>query len=258
MRILLCNTGYLLGRRDWLGGYFPSPREAFFGDAQAEERATVRLLDVLRDEHPDVICLVEVDNGSFRTATEGQMREVRERLAALGLPYTARVFGKYGPHNLVGQLPFFRHLANGVLLAENYPTNPRYLTTGTKRLVIETHLPGVTLLVAHLSVKAGTRRQQLGELAGLLATEYSEDQVLLAGDFNTYQGVDELTSFIKRTGLRPVIPGATIPERPLDEFLLSTRAIDFFLASPAIMVEHARVIDSVVSDHRPILLTITT
>lgn len=254
MNVLLCNVGYLLGYRSCFG-YLPTPRSAVFGDGGAERRSLERVGELIADVGADVVCLIEIDQGSFRTKTMGQVEALLAQLGRRGTSYTAHAFNKYGPHRVLGRLPFFRRLSNAVLCAEDWPTVPRYLTTGMKRLVIETRLPeGITLLTAHLSVRPGSRRKQLEELASLIRTEYADRPVVLAGDFNTYDGMDAVERFEEETGLRRLETGPTIPPRPFDDLLVDTRALDLVFTSPELAVDDVRVIDSRISDHRPVTL----
>lgn len=255
MRILLCNVGYLLGGRDALGGYLPRPREALFGDERAEGRAIDRLVDLVGEHRPDVACLIELDRGSHRTATDGQLGEIVDRLRRRGLEYSGRIYNKYDERSLPGRLPFFRHLSNSVLFRREWPTASRYLNAGMKRLVIETRLRGgVTLFVAHLSLGATARQRQLQELARVIETRAADRRVVVAGDLNTYLGLDELDRFTQLTGLRPLVPGETVSRRPLDHLVVSSRSLDLFLCSPDLDVDRSTVLGADISDHRPVLV----
>lgn len=259
VNILLCNVGYLLNNRDFLGGYLPRPRGAILGNPAGELSATEDIVDIIVEHKPDAVGLVEVDQGSFRTITDGQVAMIRQLLTEKGMDYHGTIFGKYGPHTMTGRLPFFSHLGNAILLKNPEKAVPRYLTTGMKRLVIEAPLTDqYTLLLAHLSVRARSRRQQLRELASLINEEYAGEKVILAGDFNTYLGRQEFEEFIDQTGFSISIPGKTLHSRPFDELLLETRSIDLFLTSPTVEVDHSEVVAPPIADHRPALLTINT
>lgn len=259
MRILLCNVGYFLGHREFLGGYLPHPRDALIGNGGSEDVATNALVELVAERVPDVIGLIELDRGSFRTTTDGQLNKVQTRLAARGARYTGRIFNKYGSDSLWGQLPFFRHLGNAVLLRKPYPVRPMYLDAGMKRLVIETRLPNeIVLLLTHLSVRKSSRRRQLRELAALINEYPDNTRVIVAGDLNTYRGLGELEYFTQTTGLLPYVPGESVPERPGDELLLESRAIDLFLCSPELDVKQTAVAGEAISDHRPVFLELNS
>ena len=256
MKILSCNAGYLQGDRGSIGGYVPSPLQAVFGDATVERRATERLSELIARERPDVTCLVEVDDGSIRTTTDGQLDRLLEALESRGLQYSGRIDRKYGSQGLVATLPFFKHLGNGVLFDGDHRTDVHYLDTGPKRLVTEVRLtPDVALFVVHLSLGSRSRRRQLAELGALIERSTAE-RTIVTGDFNTFGGHDELDRLIDRTGLNLYVPGETVSNRPFDELVLSTRALDLVLCSPSIGIERCDVLDVQVSDHRPVVTEI--
>ncbi len=255
MKILSCNAGYLLGDQNVLWGYVPPPVESLFGDGEAERRALGRLVSVIERERPDVVTLVEVDQGSHRTVTDGQYRTLVETLRERGLPYGGAVANKYGEGGGVASLPFFGHLANAVLSHPRRPVRTHYLEAGRKRLVIELELAAeLVLFVVHLSLGARSREHQFGELADLLAARADGREVVVTGDFNTFDETDALEAFADLAGLETWIPGETIRSRPLDSLLLDSRCLDLFLCSPTVDVERCDVLDVQLSDHRPVVL----
>lgn len=257
MKILSCNLGYLLGYEESIGGYIPNGFGAVLGDEATENRSTHRFIDMIEAEQPDVVPLIEIDRGSLRTITDGQLTHLTSALRARGLAYHGRIYTKYSPESVVAQLPIFRHLGNGVLLKDDLPTTPHYLESGVKRLVIEVELTdNITLFIVHLSMTPGTRQDQLTELADLIDST-TNNRVIIAGDFNLFSGLSELDDLIHRTNLVIHSPGDTVPERPIDNYVITNRALDLFLCSPSITVNDSRVIDVQLSDHRPILLDIT-
>jgi endonuclease/exonuclease/phosphatase family metal-dependent hydrolase len=255
MRILSSNIGYLLDYTGGLSEYLLAPHRALVGDTAAEERATERLVDVVAAEEPDVVCLTEIDQGSIRTTTEDQIQQVADHLDERGLSYRTRVETKYGDTNPLSRLPMLRHLSNGMLVRESLETRTiaHFLETGTKRLVIETQVGDLSVLLTHLSMGSRSRRRQLRELADLIGRR---DEVVLCGDFNVYQGLGELDEFTRTTGLDLQVPGETVPRRPFDSLVTETRALDLFLTSPSIDIDRCTVLDVQVSDHRPVVLDV--
>ncbi|WP_255171082.1 endonuclease/exonuclease/phosphatase family protein [Natrononativus amylolyticus] len=257
MKILSCNAGYLLGYQNILWGYVPPPVGSVLGDPDAERRSLERLVSVIDRERPDVVSLLEVDRGSHRTSTDGQCRRLVRSLHEQGLPYEGGVATKYGTGDVVESVPFFGKLGNAVLSRTAAETRAHYLSTGRKRLVLETEPTADTVLfVVHLSLGARTRRRQLAELTDLIAERAAGRDVIVTGDFNTYDEPDALGAFAELAGLELRIPGETIPARPLDELLIDSRSIDLFLCSPTVDVERCDVVDVQVSDHRPIVLEV--
>jgi endonuclease/exonuclease/phosphatase family metal-dependent hydrolase len=252
VKILSVNAGYLLDYDGSLSGYALRPHRAIVGGADAERRATDRLVDVVAAERPDVVCLVEVDQGSVRTATDGQVAHLRDRLAERGLDYHDRADAKYGDGNLLETAPVLGHLSNGVLLADEWEVAPHYLDTGPKRLVTEVRLGAdLSLFVVHLAMSSRGRHRQLEELTELVGRR---ERVIVCGDFNAYDGLEELETLTDATGLVVHNPGETVPRRPLDTLVTDTRTLDLFLASPGLTVTRCDVLDVQVSDHRPVVL----
>jgi len=256
VKILSCNAGYLLDYDGSLREYALRPHRGLLGDDAAEERATERLADVIAEEHPDVVCLLEVDQGSMRTMTEGQVTRLAEMLTERGLAYHARADAKYGDGNVLGQLPLLSHLSNGLLVSDDLDATieAHYLDTGPKRLVTEVRLGDLSIFGVHLAMSGRGRRKQLDEIAAIVA---ERDRVVVCGDFNAYDGLDAVQDALKDTGLVLHNPGETVPKRPLDSLVSETRTLDFFLASPEIAVSRCDVIDVQVSDHRPVVLEFT-
>lgn len=256
MKILSCNAGYMLGYRNVLWGYVPPPVSSIVGHPGAEQRALDRLVSVVERERPDVVSLLEVDRGSHRTATAGQLRALVDSLGDRGLSYRGDVANKYGEGGIADAVPFFGHLGNAVLSCRDRPTTAHYLSAGRKRLVLEVELAAdAVLFVVHLSLGARSRRRQLRELADLVAARAGDCDVVVAGDFNTFDDGD-LAGFADRTGLELQIPGETVPARPLDDLFVATRCLDLFLCSPSVDVERCDVLDVQLSDHRPVVLEV--
>ncbi|MEF8851655.1 MAG: endonuclease/exonuclease/phosphatase family protein [Haloarculaceae archaeon] len=252
MKVLSVNAGYLLDYDGSLSDYALRPHRAMVGSSDAERRATERLVDVVADERPDVVVLLEVDQGSLRTATDGQVGALAERLAERGLAYRARADTKYGD-GLVAGLPVLGHLSNGVLIRDGLDATveAHLLDKGPKRLVTEVHLGELSVFGVHLAMSSRGRRAQLSELAAVVT---DRERVVVAGDFNAYDGLDEVEDILGGVGLVLYDPGDTVPKRPLDRIVTETRTLDLFLASPNVAVTRCGVIPVQISDHRPVVL----
>ncbi|MFB6150320.1 MAG: endonuclease/exonuclease/phosphatase family protein [Haloarculaceae archaeon] len=253
VKILSCNAGYLLDYDGSLSEYVLKPHRAMVGSATAEERATERLVEVIADEEPDVVCLLEVDQGSVRTASDGQVAWIAELLASEGLDYRHRADTKYGDESLVAELPVLEYLSNGVLVREGLDAaiETHHLDKGPKRLVTEIRLGDLSIFAVHLAMSGRGRRSQLDELADLVA---DRERVVVCGDFNAYDGLDEVEDVLGAGGLVLHNPGETVPKRPLDRLVTDTRTLDLFLTSPDVPVSRCDVIPVQVSDHRPVVL----
>jgi len=263
MKVLSCNAGYFLDYEGAYHEYMMRPHRGLVGDRAAESRAIERLVGVIEAEQPDVVGLLEVDQGSIRTRTDGQVSHVAARLAARGLTYEPFAATKYGDDGVIPSLPMLSYLANGVLVRDQVTTRTEaparteattrahYLDTGPKRLVIEVSLPEVDIFSAHLAMSGRARRKQLHELAALVR---EREHPVVAGDFNAYNGFEEVERAFERTSLELYDPGETVPPRPLDSVVLDTRTLDFFLLPASFAVSRCETIDVQVSDHRPIVL----
>ena len=254
MKILTCNAGYLLGYQNVLWGYVPPPVGSVLGDSETERQKLAQLVSVIDSEQPDVVSLLEVDQGSHRTATAGQYRTLINSLHERELPYEGTVANKYGT-GIVSSLPFFGSLGNAMLSRRDRPMRTHYLTAGRKRLVIETALTeDLVLFTVHLSLSAKTRKRQFTELTALIRRRASGRDVIVTGDFNTFDGVGTLEQFAEQTELTTWRPGETVPLRPLDDLLGNARTLDLFLCSPNVEITRCDVLDVQLSDHRPVVL----
>ena len=251
MKLLACNAGYLLDYEGSYHEYVLRPHRGLVGSKRAEEQAIERLVDVITAEEPDVVGLLEVDRGSIRTRTDGQVSNVAQRLRERGYGYNPYAATKYGDEGVIPSLPMLQYLGNGVLTNGEYETRTHYLETGPKRLVIEVSLPEVDIFTTHLAMSGRARRNQLRELADLVS---DRDCPIVAGDFNAYNGFDEVQDVFDDVGLELYDPGETVPRRPLDSVVTDTRTLDFFLVPEGLSVTRCEAIDVQVSDHRPIVL----
>jgi endonuclease/exonuclease/phosphatase family metal-dependent hydrolase len=103
------------------------------------------------------------------------------------------------------------------------------------------------VFLVHLSLKYRHRQEQLKHLHEL--TRDAQKPVIIAGDFNTFTGADELYLFMQATGLRSANSTglASYPSR------VPRAELDFVLVSPEIEIEDFRIPDVRLSDHRPIV-----
>lgn len=253
MKVLSVNAGYLLDYDGSLSGYALRPHRAMVGSEAAERRATERLVGVIADEAPDVVCLLEVDQGSVRTATDGQVAHLAAELADRGLDYRARADTKYGEEGVIAGLPVLEHLSNGVLVREGLDATVtvHHLDHGPKRLVTEVRVGDLSVFGVHLAMSGRGRRRQLEEIADIVA---DRERVVVCGDFNAYDGLGEVEELLGPTGLVLHDPGETVPPRPLDGIVTETRTLDLCLSSPDVAVSRCEAVPVQVSDHRPVVI----
>jgi len=213
-----------------------------------------RIVDELKQLHLDILALVEIDTGSFRSKKD----EVLFFENKLGL-YNAVERVKYpfeGWLKLFHFVPILDMQANAILTKYSLG-GIRYhvLHEGTKRVVIEatasTPAP-VTLLLAHLALGYGARHKQISELAHIV--NRISTPVILMGDFNTFRGEEELTWLLSSTHLENLFKishSGTVLTQPTYH---PKRRLDYVLTSPQIHVNDYSVLRFPFSDHLPLLV----
>ncbi|MEK6875837.1 MAG: endonuclease/exonuclease/phosphatase family protein, partial [Nanoarchaeota archaeon] len=160
-----------------------------------------RIVEQLKKLKPDILALVEVDTGSFRTKKD----EVVFFEKKLGMKNFIEKI-KYpfeGWLKLFHYVPILNKQANAIIAKERL-SKVRYhvFHEGTKRVVIEAtiHVPKkVTLLLAHLALGKKARAKQIQELTKIVNS--IKNPVILMGDFNTFNGEKEIKILLKETHL---------------------------------------------------------
>jgi endonuclease/exonuclease/phosphatase family metal-dependent hydrolase len=238
MRLLLYNIRYGTGHKN--GYHLPLPFAGFF------KRTTVnlqRIINFIASINPDILALVEVDSGSYRTGYCCQAQVIADRLG-----YQYVVESKYRSGSLAQRVPVLRRQSNAILTKQNIEDYRfHYFEQGMKRLVIETSLQKVAVFNVHLSLKYRHRQNQLEQLHSLIC-EVDKD-VIIAGDFNTFWGSRELNLFLAATGLR----NANVSNSPSHPSHAPQRQIDFILHSPGIRIDSFYIPEVRLSDHSPLV-----
>jgi endonuclease/exonuclease/phosphatase family metal-dependent hydrolase len=238
MRLLLYNIRY--GAGAGTAFHVPVPFAGYLRNTTANLE---RITDFIRGKQPDVVALVEVDSGSFRSNRRNQAERIAQALGHY------MVFeNKYGECSWIGRLPIFRKQANA-FLTKNEVYSPRfhYFNQGIKRLVIELEFEDLTIFLVHLSLKFRHRHRQLTDLYELLKP--LSKPVIVAGDFNPLWGDHEMELFMAATGLI----NANRQHIPSYPSWMPRRQLDFILHSEHIRVTHLEVPNVVYSDHLPLI-----
>ena len=200
-----------------------------------------KMIKTLKQEKPDVLCLVEVDGGSFRNRFRCQARYLARRL--LYPFYYSRA--KYGRWSIWRFMAMVRKQHDAILSRKGGKLRRHLLKSGVQKLVHEFVVDGISIFSVHLSVLSKKIRQrQLRELAEVL--KKCPRPHLVCGDFNTNKGLAEIREFIKKTGLRHVIKKPTYPSISPSYYL------DMFFASPGVKIKRAGVLNVTHSDHLPV------
>jgi endonuclease/exonuclease/phosphatase family metal-dependent hydrolase len=203
-----------------------------------------RITAFLRQLEPDLVGLIEVDQGSYRTGGENQA----ELLAASLGHYHSHAI-KYGQRSFWRHVPVLKTQGNAFLARDRIRNETfHFFDQGMKRLVIELELEHLVVYLVHLSLGARTRHQQLNALYGLVRK--TERPCLVAGDFNMLWGEREIEQFLAATGLRSA-NRRKLPTFPSHQ---PTRHLDFVLHSKGIMVRKVQVPQVLFSDHLPLVV----
>lgn len=192
---------------------------------------------------PDVVGLVEVDGGSFRSSWRNQAEHIASTLGHY------HAYGsKYGDKSWVRFLPVANKQVNAFLTSDVVKEAKfLYFEHGVKRLVIQLDLQEVTVFLVHLSIKFRHRQRQLSDLYTLVKDVRRPHVV--AGDFNAFWGDQEIELFLAATGLRNANPGG----QPSYPSWAPKRQLDFVLHSPDIRVTRFEMPPVTHSDHLPLV-----
>jgi len=199
----------------------------------------------LRKVRPDVALLLEVDGGSIRSRFKSQVEEISKKLK---LPFCYSKC-KYHPRSLLSKLPFFSKNHNSVLSKKEGVVKTHYLKNGTKKLVQEYIIGGISIFMVHLSLNKKVRSKQLTELGRML--KKCPNLYMVCGDFNVFRGLDEIFKFIKNNRLHLVKTGDTFPS--VDPI----KRLDLIMAHEDIKVKSVEVGDVKYSDHLPVIVEVS-
>jgi len=235
MRLLVYNIRYATGgKRLWFpwSGYFRRT-----GGNLASITEFIGGLD------PDVIGLVEVDEGSYRSRKRNQADLVA---GALGHYHVYE--SKYEDGSLARRLPLLNKQGNAFLTRDSI-TNERFhfFDKGVKRLVIELELDNVVIFLVHLALSFRVRHHQLSDLYALVRG--TEKPHIVAGDFNALWGDNEMDLFVAATGLTT----ANAEGRPSFPSWKPKRQLDFVLHCSRIRPGKFWMPDVTYSDHLPLV-----
>ena len=192
---------------------------------------------------PDVVGLIEVDTGSIRSRNVNQAEKLADDLG-MNTSYET----KYGTKSLNQLLPIVRMQGNAFMAAPRvHGETFHYFDTGIKRLIIELEMEDFAIYLVHLSLKYRHRHLQLRRLYDLI--QETKKPVVVAGDFNTFWGENEIYLFMKAAGLQ----SANVDSRPTYPSRAPRKELDFILYQDGINVESFDIPDVRYSDHLPLV-----
>jgi endonuclease/exonuclease/phosphatase family metal-dependent hydrolase len=235
MRFLLYNIRYGTGGKPILfpwSGYF-----------RRTAKTLEEIIAFLKPLDADIVGLVEVDAGSYRSSRKNQAQILADALGHYNL-YRS----KYGRLSLANLLPVMNKQGNA-FLTRNTVTDGHfhYFEKGVKRLVIELELEDITIFLVHLALSFRARHHQLSDLYSLVKA--AKKPLIVAGDFNTAWGDREIRLFLAATGLAKAGPDdvLTFPS------WAPKRQLDFILHSPEVKVSSFMTPQVTFSDHLPLV-----
>lgn len=208
----------------------------------APERPFRKIVNFIVGRQPDVVGLIEADSGSRRTHGVNQIEHLAKELG-----HHSFYNSKYAPGSTLGKLPYMRHQANALMTnCPDCSNKFSFLPRGSKRLVIACRAGGINFILVHLALTRQIRRLQLDYLSRFIMPG---EPTVLAGDFNTFGGEQELSPFLAATGLRnaDTISRATYPAwKP-------GKQLDYILLSPEVELLDFHIPRVRFSDHLPLI-----
>ncbi|VGO20901.1 endonuclease/exonuclease/phosphatase family protein [Pontiella sulfatireligans] len=198
----------------------------------------------IRPLDPDVIGLIEVDNGSYRARQKSQVEKMAEDLGHFHC-----YCSKYGAESRWQRIPIYNKQGNAFLakdeiLGEKF----HYFERGMKKLIIELELEKFTIFLVHLALSYKARQEQILHLYHLV--KKTKRPYILAGDFNAFMGEAEIQLLMSASGLQ----NADTEMQPSYPSHRPKKYLDFILHSPEIKVNKFWMPDVRLSDHLPLVL----
>ena len=238
MRFLLYNIRY--GAGAGLRFHLPLP---FIGYFKRTKSKLQEITEFIKSMNPDIIGLIEVDSGSYRSERNNQAEEI-----ARTLDHYHVYQSKYPTDSMAQIVPVMNKQGNALLTNQEIESKKfHYFNEGIKRLLMEIELKDFTVFLVHLSLKFRHRQNQLSDLYSILRDV--NKPVIVAGDFNVFGGDKELQLFLAATGLKNV-NGHGHPSHPSRH---PKRQLDFILHSPEIETKNLLLPHVKYSDHIPLI-----
>lgn len=193
----------------------------------------------LEEVAPDIACLVEVDkqhidefkrDGGFHYALHGN---------------------RYGKTSRLRNLPLAKNHHYCILLKNAHKKYDEFFfTEGVKKAAAIVSLgENLTLIMVHLALFSRARKKQIAELTTMV--QKIPGELILCGDFNTFEGIEALRDLAETRGLR------ILNKKPTCPTAWPRYCLDHFLVSSEITVKKFDVLENVrFSDHLPVVLEI--
>ena len=238
MRFLLYNIRYGAGIGKRL--HLPVPYSGYLKHTNGNLR---HIVEFIRSVRPDIIALLEVDSGSYRSENSNQAEAIAREMKHYHIYQS-----KYPVDSIVQKIPLVNKQGNALLTNHAIKCHRfHYFREGMKRLVIELELNEISIFLVHLSLKFRHRQSQLKELHSMV--ENVGKPVIVAGDFNVLWGDRELQLFAAATGLK----NANDQGQPSHPSRSPRRQLDYIFHSPEIQVTRFQIPQVTFSDHAPLV-----
>jgi endonuclease/exonuclease/phosphatase family metal-dependent hydrolase len=238
MRLLLYNIRYGVGAGASM--HMPLPGAGYILGNQS---VLPGITEFIKSIDPDIVGLIEIDTGSMRSRKINQAEAIA---AELGM--NSSYESKYGAKSINQVLPILRKQGNAFLAAPRVQGETfHYFDTGIKRLIIELEMDDFAVFLVHLSLKYRHRHLQLRKLYDLI--EVTEKPVIVAGDFNTFWGENEIYLFMRAAGLN----SANTKGLPSYPSRSPRKELDFILYQDGIRVTNFEIPQVRHSDHLPLV-----
>ncbi len=206
-------------------------------------KTTHRISSFLKGLAPDIVGLVEVDSGTFRTGGTHQAEVIASELG-----HFHAYESKYEESRVTRFLPVLRKQGNAFLASDSIKdARFHYFDRGIKRLVIELDLQDITIFLVHLSLGAAARHHQLGDLFDMV--KGCRRPKIVAGDFNVPFGHREMKLFKAAANLE----SANTENLPTFPSWTPKLELDYVLYSEGIKPAGFSVPDVGLSDHLPLV-----
>jgi len=238
LRFLLYNIRYGAG----IGKRFHLP-VPYIGYLKRTNGKLAQILEFIKFVQPDIIGLLEVDSGSFRSNNSNQAESIAKEIKHLHVFHN-----KYDSKSFVQKVPVMNKQGNALLTnQEIIEKRFHYFNEGVKRLIIEIEFNNFDLFLVHLSIKYRHRQSQLRQLYTIV--NQVKKPIIIAGDFNVFWGAQELQLFLAATGLKSVNHNGQ-PSHPSRS---PRRQLDYILHSPEISAYNFQLPHIKLSDHMPLI-----
>ncbi|WP_303722032.1 endonuclease/exonuclease/phosphatase family protein [Malonomonas rubra] len=203
-----------------------------------------QIIRFLRELEPDLVGLIEVDQGSYRMHGRNQVEILAD---SLGHYHSHSI--KYAEKSFWRHVPVLKKQCNAFLARDRIRNETfHYFQHGMKRLVIELELDHVVVYLVHLALGGRARHRQLAALYQLV--KRAAKPCVVAGDFNALWGEREIDLFIAATGLQ----SANVQGLPTFPSVNPNRHLDFVLYSEKIKLREFSIPQVTFSDHLPLVV----